>query len=202
MILCVCSVSAIPAAPSPAESPPRSRHRRPRNPSAGSGNGRNPIAQAQQGQARLRPHQLELVPAALDDLRAGLGADAVQSSPGVAGSCLVSTATRKPRACNPRSGPRSSWSRLAAGDHRETVLGTLAPSSLRHAPQAKSASTNLPPPSPSVPTKSVSQKLHWAVARSCSRPDHKLQPAKRRNTARLPLCTPSPWSVRKHSLTA
>src|SRR5205814_283346 len=65
-----------------------------------------------------------------------------------------------------------------------------------------SARANLPPPSPSVPTKSVSQNVHWALARSSSRPDQRLQPAKRRKTARLPDCTPSPWRVRKHSLTA
>ena len=39
-------------------------------------------------------------------------------------------------------------------------------------------------------------------ARSCSRPDHRLHPAKRRNTARLPACTPSPCKRQEHSLTA
>ena len=59
--------------------------------------------------------------------------------------------------------------RLAAGDDDQPVLGRLAPQSHRHDRRA-SALANLPPPSPSVPTKSVSQKLHCAVARSCSRP--------------------------------
>ena len=57
------------------------------------------------------------------------------------------------------------------------------------------ASANLPPPGPSVPTKSVSQNWQTASARSFSRPLHRLQPAKRRNTAARPVCAPSPCSV-------
>ena len=45
---------------------------------------------------------------------------------------------------------------------------------------------NLPPSVPSVPTKSVSQKRQMALARSCSRPLQRLQPAKRQNTAGRP----------------
>ena len=48
------------------------------------------------------------------------------------------------------------------------------------------AVANLPPPSPSVPAKSVSQNWHTASARSRSRPLHKLQPAKRQKTAGRP----------------
>src|SRR5215217_2988766 len=59
-----------------------------------------------------------------------------------------------------------------------------------------------PPLLPSVPTKSVSQNLHAAVARSASRPDQRLQPAKRQNTAGRPACAPSPCRVRKISFTA
>ena len=40
-----------------------------------------------------------------------------------------------------------------------------------------SAVANLPPPSPSVPTKSVSQNLQIARSRSSSRPVHRLQEA-------------------------
>jgi len=58
----------------------------------------------------------------------------------------------------------------------------------------------LPPPSPSVPTKSVSQKSQAAAARSCARPLHKLQPAKRAKTLTRPACPPSPCSVRNISL--
>jgi hypothetical protein len=46
-----------------------------------------------------------------------------------------------------------------------------------------------------VPTKSVSQNLHTALLRSSSRPLHRLQPAKRRNTARGRHAPPSPCSV-------
>ncbi len=48
---------------------------------------------------------------------------------------------------------------------------------------------------PSVPTKSVSQKRQTAVSRSASRPDHRLQPAKRQNTAGRPAFSPSPCKV-------
>ena len=58
-----------------------------------------------------------------------------------------------------------------------------------------SADSNFPPPSPSVPTKSVSQKLQIADSRSFSRPLHRLHPAKRKKTAGRPVCTPSPWMV-------
>ena len=64
-----------------------------------------------------------------------------------------------------------------------------------------SAVAKRPPPGPSVPTKSVSQKRHWAKARSASRPLHRLQPAKRQNTAGRPTWAPSPCRVRKISLT-
>ena len=40
---------------------------------------------------------------------------------------------------------------------------------------------------PSVPTNSVSQNGHTADSRSFSWPDHRLQPAKRRNTAGRPV---------------
>src|SRR3546814_7311752 len=56
-------------------------------------------------------------------------------------------------------------------------------------PQARAAAaasapgvSNLPPSGP-TPTKSVSQKVQSAVARSSSRPDQRLHPEKRRNTA-------------------
>ena len=45
-------------------------------------------------------------------------------------------------------------------------------------------------------------QLQIADARSCLRPDHRLQPEKRQNTAARPACPPSPCRVRKISLTA
>ena len=50
-------------------------------------------------------------------------------------------------------------------------------------------------PAPSVPTKSVSQKGQMALARSSSRPDQRLHPAKRQNTAGRPVFAPSPCKV-------
>ena len=44
--------------------------------------------------------------------------------------------------------------------------------------------------------------LQTAVARSSSRPDQRLQPAKRQKTAAWPAWPPSPCSVRKISFTA
>src|SRR3954470_14388351 len=54
------------------------------------------------------------------------------------------------------------------------------------------APAKCPPPSPSTPTKSVSQNWQMACSRSSSRPVHKLQPAKRQNTAARPDRAPSP----------
>src|ERR1700721_2465121 len=53
-----------------------------------------------------------------------------------------------------------------------------------------------------MPTKSVSQKLQAASARSSSRPDHRLHPAKRQNTDGRPVNAPSPCSVKNFSLPA
>ena len=64
-----------------------------------------------------------------------------------------------------------------------------------------SAPRNVPPPGPSVPTKSVSQNRHTAVARCSSRPVQRLQPVKRQNTAGRPAWAPSPCRVRKTSFT-
>ena len=46
-----------------------------------------------------------------------------------------------------------------------------------------------------VPTKSVSQKRQMERKRSCSRPDHKLQPENRQKTAGRPARAPSPCNV-------
>jgi len=85
--------------------------------------------------------------------------------------------------------------RLAAGEDDVAVGGVLAPAA------RPAASANLPPPWPSVPTKSVSQKVQAAPARSLSRPVQRLQPAKRQKTAARPACAPSPCRVLKSSLT-
>src|SRR5471030_3006635 len=85
------------------------------------------------------------------------GLTQIQSTPAGTGKVpLVSMAISKPTAC------------IAAISSRS------------------SCSSGLPPASPSVPTKSVSQNWQTALARSLSRPVHRLQPAKRQNTAGRP----------------
>ena len=57
---------------------------------------------------------------------------------------------------------------------------------------SSTADTKEPPPGPSVPTKSVSQNWQMALPLSASRPDQRLQPAKRQKTAGRPTFAPSP----------
>src|SRR5262249_15110455 len=64
-----------------------------------------------------------------------------------------------------------------------------------------SAVSKRPPPGPSVPTKSVSQNWQVALARSRSRPDQRLHPAKRMKTGARPVGAPSPRSVTEISIT-
>ncbi|AFK63211.1 hypothetical protein TKWG_16290 [Advenella kashmirensis WT001] len=76
--------------------------------------------------------------------------------------------------------------RFAAGKYNiaRTAFG---PQVLASVVARVAALANLPPPMPLVPTKSVSQNVQAAVARSISRPDHKLHPANRQKTAARPL---------------
>src|SRR5260364_3653 len=74
--------------------------------------------------------------------------------------------------------------RASCGGHSAAIIAASA-----------SAVLYLPPFSPSSPTKSVSQKRHIAPARSSSRPDHRLHPANRQNTAGRPAFAPSPCNV-------
>ena len=89
--------------------------------------------------------------------------------------------------------------RLSSGEHGEGRLSAIPQT--RICSTSASARSKVPPPGPSVPTKSVSQKRQMACARCRSCPLQRLQPVKRTNTARRPLWTPSPWRVRKTSLT-
>ena len=144
--------------------------------------------------ARLRPHQLELMALALHPGGAGFGADAEPVD--AFGRGDAATAISKPWACkasisavstcNKGSPPVSTTKRWAAkpAGHRAAIWAARA-----------AALSKRPPSVPSVPTKSVSQKRQTALARSCSRPDHKLHPAKRQNTAGRPACAPSPCKV-------
>src|SRR5260363_124074 len=87
--------------------------------------------------------------------------------------------------CNIGSPPVQTTKRRAScGGHSAAIIAASA-----------SAVLYLPPFSPSSPTKSVSQKRHIAPARSSSRPDHRLHPANRQNTAGRPAFAPSPCNV-------
>jgi hypothetical protein len=116
-----------------------------------------------------------------------------RSSPGLAGgSCvpLVSTATRKPRACSAAVSAASTCSK--GSPPVSTTRRSPAPpcQCASTASASASADANRPPPSPPMPTNDVSQKRHTAVARSASRPLHRLHPANRQNTAAWPACAP------------
>ncbi len=110
---------------------------------------------------------------------------------------FVSTAISKSRSCSASISTRSSCSKGSP----PVQTTNRVPSAPRTAHVAliasarSSAVSNLPPPGPSTPTNSVSQNWQIADARSLSRPDHKLHPANRQNTAARPACAPSPCSV-------
>ena len=109
---------------------------------------------------------------------------------------LVSIAMRKPFACSAAISGLSSCSKGSppVQTTKRCVLTRLG-HCLTTAWASATGVWNLPPPRPSTPTNCVSQKRHTALARSFSRPDHRLQPAKRRNTAGVPAFAPSPCSV-------
>ena len=133
-------------------------------------------------------------------LRLRADADPVERRAGTGRVPLVSMATVNP-ACVQRVDQPAR--RAAAAARRRcrrrsgSVAGCGRPRPLdcycrgQHRPRC----ANCPPPGPSVPTKSVSQNWQMAVARSPSRPVHRLQPAKRQNTAGRPACAPSPCRV-------
>src|ERR1700730_4811653 len=125
-----------------------------------------------------------------------------KSTPGGGASVpLASTAISKPLAgtapisaassCNKGSPPVKTINR--------SVLPPVQVPSIAIA--RASAPAKLPPPGPSIPTKSVSQKRQTARPRSFSWPDQRLQPEKRQNTAARPAFAPSPCNVRKISFT-
>src|SRR5258708_2086298 len=128
-----------------------------------------------------------------------LGLTHIQSMPsGGRQVPFVSIAISNPALCSCSTNSRSIWRRGSPPvqttnggqdfvDAAGQVLATARDKSL--------ALANRPPPAPSVPTKDVSQNLQMAVARSFSRPDHRLQPAKRQKTAGRPTFLPSPCKV-------
>src|SRR6516225_5072477 len=145
------------------------------------------MREVQAGEARrvdafLREHQLQLVTGLDDDL-------------GVGTVPLVSAAIVKPRACSAAVRSASTCSSGSPPVSTTKRCDGSSPQCRAISSASASAVLNLPPPSPSVPTKSVSQKVQTAVARSSSRPVHRLQPAKRQNTAGRPALAPSPCSV-------
>ena len=138
----------------------------------------------------LRIDQLQLVAAALSSSASALGLTQIQSMPaggdGAVGldgdletaawsasiSAVIELQQRLAAGAARRSG------RHGAGPLRGNGFGELVGG-------RKPAATV-----PSMPTKSVSQNVQTAVARSCSRPLQRLQPAKRRKTAGRPAARP------------
>ena len=146
----------------------------------------------------LRINQLQLVSAALHQSCASLGAHAnpVQSRRRRNRSIGFHRNLKSARMQRLNQGRIHLQQRLAARANHKPLAS--APSSghlCATAAASASAESNFPPPAPSTPTNSVSQNRHTAVARSASRPDHKLHPANRQNTAARPACAPSPCSV-------
>ena len=127
-----------------------------------------------------------------------------QSIPGAAASVpLLSTAIRNPRACSASISASSSCS-IGSPPVITTSRSSasLAPQRCDMVGQRARHRRTCRRPARRCRRNRCRRNCIARVARSCSRPLHKLQPAKRRNTARLPACTPSPCSVRKASLTA
>src|SRR5262249_41068605 len=119
----------------------------------------------------------------------------IQSSRGGAGWVpFVSTATSKPSACNASTRGSSSWSNGSPPVQTTKRLPDVSPlgqcSAIARA--RASGESNFPPPSPPVPTKSVSQNEQTACFRSFSTPDQRLHPANRQKTAGRPAWAPSP----------
>ena len=152
----------------------------------------------------LRPHQLELVARSLNDFGPRLRAYADPVEPGGRRQRPVGLHRDAEAARVQRVDQRGVQleHRLAAGDDHEPASTAVAPQCLdmgRKRVGARELAAAFPVGPDEV---RVAEACIAPLARSCSRPDHRLHPAKRRNTARLPDCTPSPCSVRKHSLTA
>src|SRR5207237_535685 len=119
-----------------------------------------------------------------------LGLTHTQSTPGGGGRVpFVSIAISNPALCKAAVRGSSSCSRGSPPVHttkRGAPGAAAAGQAASTARASASLEANRPPPGPSVSTKSVSQKPHRAVARSSSRPDHRLQPENRNSTAGRP----------------
>jgi hypothetical protein len=124
-----------------------------------------------------------------------------QSMPGCAAIVpLLSIAMKNPPHAAPRPARRRPAASARPRQHDEALVARRAPETLDRRDQRRRIG-EAPAAQAVDPTKSVSQKRQMALARSCSRPDHRLHPAKRTNTARRP---PAPLAlgVRNISLTA
>ena len=98
------------------------------------------------------------------------------------GNLVISTTTR---VSDFLIGPDVQFAILRSTDNRVELIADVA---LHFGHRFSSVSISpSPPPGPSVPTKSVSQKLQIAVSRSLSRPLQRLHPAKRQKTAGRPV---------------
>ena len=148
--------------------------------------------------ARLRINELELVSAVLFEVGAGLGADAkpVDSFRGWDCSVGLNGDFEFLRVKGLDQGRVKLQQGFAAGaDYEFLARSRAAWLFLGDSVSERPADSNFPPPGPLVSAKSVSQNLQIAEARSASRPDQRLQPAKRQKTAARPVCAPSPCRV-------
>jgi hypothetical protein len=102
-------------------------------------------------------------------------------------SARMQRINQRSSSCSSGSPPVHTTNRFRAESPAATSRDQPPPPALRR--------LKLPPPTPSTPTKSVSQNLQIAVARSASRPDHKIASRKPAEHRRAPACAPSPCSV-------
>ena len=148
---------------------------------------------------RLRIHQLQLVSALLHQQSAGLGAHAypVETVRSLNRPIRLDGNFKIARSAAPRSAAHP----VAAEAPRRCTPQTA---SLPRIPKA-TALRSQPPALPHSQTSRRPARLHrqnpcrricrWPPARSCSCPDHRLQPANRQKTAARPACAPSPCNV-------
>src|SRR5258708_39708216 len=125
------------------------------------------------------------------------GLTQTQSTPdGTSTVPLVSIAISNLRLCNSSMSASSSWRSGSPPVHTTKRNSSDCCGHVASIASAnRSALENLPPPCPSTPTKSVSQNWQIALDRSFCRPDQRLHPENRQNTAARPAWAPSPCKV-------
>ena len=151
--------------------------------------------------AGLREDELELVAAREHEWRApAFGLTQIQSMPARAALRAVGLDRDLEAARVQRVDERrvELQQRLAAGAHDERSRAAHVRDGQRRRDgvgERRRRVANLPPSGPDADEIGVAERGTIASARSASRPVHRLQPAKRQNTAGRPAFAPSPCSV-------